>query len=175
MRVVCLRPGHDWENRNMIGYHFFYVTDTILYSNVNIKITWRYILRYAIAIRTQKVDFSFIRVSDSTDICAYIVESENIWAASWQNQQNDMCTHRPVWSKSSLSAWRKIVSLATLGAHSEDSDQTWRMPRLIWVFARCTCRFVDFVMKLLNFSFLQVPFLSICFSCTAIVLVYQTE
>ena len=42
---------------------------------------------------------------------------------------------RPVWSKSSLSAWRKLWSLATHWAHSEDSDQTGRMPRLIWVFA----------------------------------------
>ena len=42
---------------------------------------------------------------------------------------------RPVWSESSLSAWRKLGSLATHWAHSEDSDQTERMPRLIWVFA----------------------------------------
>ena len=42
---------------------------------------------------------------------------------------------RPVWSESSLSAWRKLGSLATHWAHSEDSDQTGRMPRLIWVFA----------------------------------------
>ena len=42
---------------------------------------------------------------------------------------------RPVWSESSLSAWRKLGSLATHWTHSEDSDQTGRMPRLIWVFA----------------------------------------
>ena len=42
---------------------------------------------------------------------------------------------RPVWSESSLSAWRKLGSLATHWAHSEDSDQTGRMPRLTWVFA----------------------------------------
>ena len=42
---------------------------------------------------------------------------------------------RPVWSESSLSAWRNLGSLATHLAHSEDSDQTGRMPRLIWVFA----------------------------------------
>ena len=42
---------------------------------------------------------------------------------------------RPVWSESSPSAWRKLGSLATHWAHSEDSDQTGRMPRLIWVFA----------------------------------------
>ena len=42
---------------------------------------------------------------------------------------------RPVWSESSLSAWRKPGPLVTYWAHSEDSDQTGRMPRLIWVFA----------------------------------------
>ena len=36
------------------------------------------------------------------------------------------------------SAWRKLGSLATHWEHSEDSDQTGRMPRLIWVFAGCT-------------------------------------
>ena len=41
---------------------------------------------------------------------------------------------RPVWSESSLSAWRNPGSLATHWAHSEDSDQIGRMPRLIWVF-----------------------------------------
>ena len=42
---------------------------------------------------------------------------------------------RLVWSVSSLSAWRDLGSLATHWAHSEDSDQTGQMPRLIWVFA----------------------------------------
>ena len=37
---------------------------------------------------------------------------------------------RPVWSESSLSAWRNIGSLSTHWAHSEDSDQTGRMPRV---------------------------------------------
>ena len=41
----------------------------------------------------------------------------------------------PVWSESSLSAWRKLVSLDSHWVHSEDSDQTGQMPRLIWVFA----------------------------------------
>ena len=65
--------------------------------------------------------------------------SNFIWAASWQNQQNGMCTKWRLRSaqsgKSSLSTWRKLGSLATHWAHSEDSDQTRRMPRLIWVFA----------------------------------------
>ena len=42
---------------------------------------------------------------------------------------------RPVWSESSLSAWRKLGSLATHWARSEDYDHIGRMPRLIWVFA----------------------------------------
>ena len=37
------------------------------------------------------------------------------------------------------SAWRKLGSLATHWAHSEDSDQTGRMPRLIWGFTGRTC------------------------------------
>ena len=41
---------------------------------------------------------------------------------------------RQVWSGSSLSMWRKLGSLATIWAHSEDSDQTWRLPKLIRVF-----------------------------------------
>ena len=45
---------------------------------------------------------------------------------------------RPVWSESLLYAWRNLGSLATHWAHSEESDQTGRMPRLIWVFAGCT-------------------------------------
>ena len=59
------------------------------------------------------------------------------------NQQNGMCTQRRLrsaWAsaqsdQSSLSAWRKLWSLATHWAHSEDSDQTGRMSRLIGVFA----------------------------------------
>ena len=42
---------------------------------------------------------------------------------------------RPVWSESLLSAWRNLGSLATHWAHSEDSAQSVRMPRLIWVVA----------------------------------------
>ena len=41
----------------------------------------------------------------------------------------------PVWSEFSLSAWRKLGSLATHSVHNEDSDQTWQMPRLNWAFA----------------------------------------
>ena len=58
----------------------------------------------------------------------------------------------PVWSGSSLSARRKLGSLATHEAHSEDSDQTGRMPRLIWVFAGHTVTSLGFVISRLNFE-----------------------
>ena len=62
---------------------------------------------------------------------------KSIWAASWQNQQSE-CepsedSDQPPGHP--LSAWRKLGPLATHWAHSEDTDQTGRMPRLIWVFA----------------------------------------
>ena len=59
---------------------------------------------------------------------------------------------RPVWSESSLSAWRKLRSLATNWAHSKDSDQTGWMPRLIWVLAGHTATLLGFVTRWLNFE-----------------------
>ena len=104
------------------------------------------------------------------------------WAASWQNQQNDLCAQQRL-----SSAWASTQSHQSLRcpheeilgpqlpiectaktlirlqmknywvnwAHSEDSDQTGRMPRLIWVFARHTDHFVGFVIRRLNSSFLH--------------------
>ena len=63
--------------------------------------------------------------------------------SAWTSAQSD---HSP-----SLSAWRKLGPLATHWAHSEDSDQTGWMPRLIWVFAGRTCHFVGFVTRWLKF------------------------
>ena len=51
--------------------------------------------------------------------------------STWQNQQKGMCFQRRLrsaWaSESSLSAWRKLWSLATHWVPSKDSDQTGRM------------------------------------------------
>ena len=51
----------------------------------------------------------------------------------------------PGWSESLLSTWKNLGSSATHWVHSEDSDQTGQMPRLIWVFAGHTYHFVGFV------------------------------
>ena len=94
------------------------------------------------------IDLSFITLN----IVRYTEEKFfEIWAASWQNQQNVVCAQRrlrsawasaqadqslrclislgicPGWSEFSLSAWIKLGSLATHWAHSEGSDQTGRM------------------------------------------------
>ena len=56
---------------------------------------------------------------------------------------------RPVWSESSLSAWRKLGSLATHWAHIEDPDQTGGCQAdlsLRWAHSH----FVDFVMSRLT-------------------------
>ena len=53
----------------------------------------------------------------------------------------------PVWSETLLSTWGKLRSLAIIRAHSEASEQTGRMPRLIWVFAWRKGHFVGFVMR----------------------------
>ena len=64
---------------------------------------------------------------------------------------------RPVWSESSLCAWwvAKAPSFLhadseVLHADSEDSDQTGRMPRLIWVFAGRTL--ILLVLSFLSFA-----------------------
>ena len=77
-----------------------------------------------------------------------------IWAASWQNQHTDMCAQRrlrsawasaqsdqislgirPVWSESSLCAQWVSKDPRFYHADNENSDQTGRIPKLIWVFA----------------------------------------
>ena len=57
---------------------------------------------------------------------------------------------RPVWSEPSLCAQLVAKDPSFLDADSGDSDQTGRMPRLIWVFAGRTCHFIGFVMRWLK-------------------------
>ena len=82
---------------------------------------------------------------------------EKLWpliincATSWQNWHVRLAKTqislgiRQVWSESSLCAQWVAKDPSFLHVDSEDSDQTGRMPRLIWVFAGCTCHFVGFV------------------------------
>ena len=63
-----------------------------------------------------------------------LITKQTMWLCAQRKTQISLGM-RPVWSESSLSAWRKFGALATHWAHSQDSYQTGRMPRLIWVFA----------------------------------------
>ena len=94
-----------------------------------------------------------------------------IRAASWQNQQNDLCAQRRL-----RSAWASAQSDQSsqraqwvaedpmfLHADSEDSDQTGQMPRLIWVFAGRKGHFVGFVMRRLNLIIKQTYLWQSCF------------
>ena len=56
----------------------------------------------------------------------------------------------PVWSESSLCTQWVAKDLGFLPGDCKDSDQTGRMPRLIWVFAGRICHFVGFVMRRLK-------------------------
>ena len=82
------------------------------------------------------------------------------WARTRQNLQNDVHPAKtqtslgicPVWSEFSLCAQWKAMDPRFLHADSEDSDQTGRLPRLIWVFTWRTDNFVGFVMFLAHLS-----------------------
>ena len=65
---------------------------------------------------------------------------------------------RHAWSEPLLSAWRNPGSLATNWAHIEDSDQTGRMPRLIWASlgAHSFCWFCHVVAHTTSICFLAV-------------------
>ena len=68
------------------------------------------------------------------------------------SEDTDQPVHPPsLITESSLSAWRNIGSSATNWVHCEDSDQTERMPRLIWVFVGHKSHLVGFVMRWLTF------------------------
>ena len=85
------------------------------------------------------------------------------WATSWQNQQNDCALskdsdqpgHPPSLIESSLSAWRKLGSLAIHWAQSEDSDQTglwsdWAEAQAYLSLCWAHSHFVGFVMQRLH-------------------------
>ena len=80
------------------------------------------VLRYPISYIPMTLNLSRLMTKPTKWVC-----TQRSLRSAWASAQ--------VWSESSLSAWRKLGSLDTHSAHSEDSDLTGRMPRLIWVFA----------------------------------------
>ena len=60
---------------------------------------------------------------------------------------------RSIWPESSLFIRRNHISLAIQNVPSEDSDQTARVCKLIWIFAWRTCLEVHFLtLRLVSFS-----------------------
>ena len=71
---------------------------------------------------------------------------------------------RPVWSESSLSAWRNLGSLATHWAHREDSDQTGRTLILLVLSCRGSFVFLHSFQKCSLVSFYENKLLpNICY------------
>ena len=105
---------------------------------------------------------------------SYIQHSSICWLTSWSKRligRFDLChsmtkltkwhVHpaktqisldiHPVWSESSMCVQWVAKGPSFLHADSEDSDQSGRLPRLIWVFAGRTSHFVGFVMMQLTY------------------------
>ena len=82
-------------------------------------------------------------------------DARHKWAASWQNQQNGMCAQRRLrsaWAyaqsdQSLLSAWRKLGSLATYWALSEDGWKTKADDQADLSLRWAQSHFVGFVMR----------------------------
>ena len=88
----------------------------------------------------------------SIDFYPHCFNNPETVAESEQNQHNDICGQRIILSawasaksdQSSSSTRRKFGSLVTHKVHSEDSDQTGRMLRLIVFLSGRTDHLVDF-------------------------------
>ena len=81
----------------------------------------------------------------------------------------------PVWSESSLCSQWVAKDPSFLHADMEDSDQTWRMPRLIWVFAGRTV-----ILLVLSWagggsvSFMRKPCLISQLDTAKVIFIYQS-
>ena len=86
------------------------------------------------------------------------------WAATWVNVHFDVhpseiqiSLHiRAVWSESSLSGRINVAPLAIQNAPSEDSDQTSRMRRLIWIFTGRKCSLTLWPNYILQYISLEI-------------------
>ena len=132
---------------------------------------WRYCIKYALIQENQKSTIlkhqslpdawtsGLVRVFDVWGkIRVATSENIHIFEPAHDKTFKMSCAPSPASAQSDqslLSAWRKFRSLATHWAHSEDSDQTRQMPRLIRVFTGRTYHFVGFVVRWLILYFLK--------------------
>ena len=141
--MPCLSLGRGmycfWRSINLYPFYPFYKLISILITILNTgmlgqKMSFKFYIKWLFEPRHDKTNKMSVRPA-KTQISLGI---------------------RPVWSESSLFAWRKLGPLPIHWAQSEDSDQSGRMPRLIWVFAGRTV-----ILLVLSWvgSFLQKIFL----------------
>ena len=102
---------------------------------------------YIIAINGILTFCSYVIVDSQTPIFLWYYSSKTYIHAIWINFFNKLSRKtqislgiRPVWSESLLCAQWVAKGSVLLQADSEDSDQTGRMRRLIWVFAGSTVK-----------------------------------
>ena len=138
------------------------------------KILWD--LKILTGFQMGQILWDFISLCEIWHVCINIItvskcnRHSQIWATSWQNQQNDcapsedsdqpghppsLISLRCALNGTLLCAQWVVKDPSFLHADSQDSDQTGRMPRLIWVFAGCTYHFVGFVMRWLIWTWIQ--------------------
>ena len=68
-------------------------------------------------------------------------------------EDSDQPGHPPSLIRVFAVRWKVAKDPCFLHADSEDTDQIWGMPRLIWVFDGRTCLFDGFVMRWLQYRF----------------------
>ena len=90
--------------------------------------------------------FSYFNSYHAVLVAEYRSNQNDIWAASWQNQQNGMCAQRRLRSSFRMPRliWAFVGRTAILLKHA---------PRMIWVLAWRTCHFLGFVMSRLNYDY----------------------
>ena len=129
-----------WELSSYIGYREIWLFGASILSEIHRILYFGYHLGRYTWFRGSPLLMS--AVSETTNN-KWTYTWQRYWATTWQNQQNEGAPAkphislgiRPVWSESSLCAQWVAKDQRFLHAYSEDSDQTGRMPRLIWVFA----------------------------------------
>ena len=130
-----------------------------------VLLLWSQVKFENIGIPHPLVTANWTPMDTETHFCHHLkLHQMSKWATSWQNQHTDVRPAKtvislginPVWSESSLFAQWVAKDPSFLHGDSEDSDQTGRMPRLIWVFAGRTCHFVGFVTRQLRCWILRI-------------------
>ena len=88
------------------------------------------------------------------------IRKRTFWYVRWTKTHISLCISA-VWPE--FLVWRNVISLAIQNASSEDSDQTARMCRLIWIFAGRTCQKVHFQTLSWVMCFCKKKTVPVCF------------